>query len=125
MDYLEKFNSTFHEFLADFSRTFPNDKQLTMYEIGLRGVLFADKTVVQNVFHDRVVVPYGDKILAKDEDFFLQNNYAEIQSDITNAADVIGKVKSYWSQLDADNKEVVWKYLKVLVHLDRKICAAN
>jgi hypothetical protein len=123
MDYLEKFNQTFQEFLADFSKTFPNDTQLSMYQLGLRGVFLADPNIVQTVFHDSVCVPYADKILAKDEAFFLENSYSEIQANVSNALDVIDKVKSYWSQLDTTNKDVVWKYLKVLVHLDRKIAA--
>jgi len=121
MNFLEKFNTTFQEFLSDFAKTFPNDAQLSLYELGLRGILLADSSVVQKVFHERVSVPYADKILAKDEAFFLQNSFSEIHADITDAMDVISKVKSYWSQLDAVNKDVVWKYLKVLTLLDRKI----
>ena len=120
MDYLAKFNETFLEFLAELSKTFPDDTQLQMYSFGAKGFLMSSPFAIQSVFQEKVCVPYAENIMSKDEAFFLGNTYSDIDS-TGDALDIINKIKGYWRQLDDDNKNIVWKYLKVLIVLNRKI----
>ncbi len=122
MDLIAKFNTTIKELVRDLINVFPEDSDFQMVQLGLTAAVVADETVVQKKFHEEVA-KYEEQILSKNEAFFLNKNYEELQS--AGLADrLITKVKSYWQQLDAHNREMVWKYMKVLVLLDRKICAA-
>ena len=74
--------------------------------------------IPQEMFNSCVAVPYGDKINTKNEDFFLEEcvynaQYADIN--------IVNKLKNKWRTLNDDNKEVVWKYLHVLMALNSKV----
>lgn len=123
MDYREQFNSTMVELVDDLIRTFPTDGDFRMYKIAIQGALIADKTLVHGVFREKVCSRYGEKILARDESFFLNNSYDEMKSEFSQAEQLINKLKSCWSALTPDQRDVVWKYMRLLVLLDRKIAA--
>jgi len=121
MSYHEKFNQTFCEFLDDIIRVFPNDSDFRMYKMAFQTAILMDTSMVQCLFHDKVVVPYAERILEKDNSFFLEHDYQEITTNYHDANIIIDKLKKYWSGLSQENKDVVWKYFRVLILLDRKI----
>lgn len=121
MDKLQKFNVTFEEFIEDMVKVIPDDAELRVYEMLLRSCLKTDPHYVLDVFHSCVTVPYGEEILSKNEDFFLRHQYDSITEANSQALDVIDRIKAYWQELNDVNKEVVWKYFRVLVLLDKKI----
>ena len=67
---------------------------------------------------------YRQKILDKDETFFLENDY-----DIVNKYndqeifDIINKIKHYWTQLDNNNKTKIWDYLLLLIKISDQYSA--
>lgn len=123
MDYLEQFNNTMIELVDDLIRTFPSDGDFRMYKIAIQGALIADKTLVHGVFREKVCRTYSEKILARDEGFFLSNSYDDMKSEFSQAEQLINKLKSCWSSLTPDQRDVVWKYMRLLILLDRKIAA--
>lgn len=120
MDYLEKFNDTFREMIQDLVNVFPQDSELRMYKLGLEAVLFADRHVISKVFYNEIATPYGDKIKNQDESFFLEKDYQEF-GHYENVGDIVRKLKGCWMELSDDNKEVIWKYFKVLSVLSQRI----
>jgi hypothetical protein len=121
MDYLSKFNDTFQEFSQDILRVFPGDDEFRMYNAAISAALMLNPDIILDVFHRRVIVPFGDRIIAKDESFFLNHSYEDVKGNHEDADAIIEKVKSYWEKLSEENRETVWKYFRVLVHLGRKI----
>lgn len=121
MDYLEKFNQTFSEFLEDILRVFPDDAELRMYHLAMKTAAAVKPTLVCGAFRKRVARPYGKQILARDESFFLSHEYADIQSEFMQASKIIDKIKGYWSGMTPENREIVWKYFRVLIKLDERI----
>ena len=121
MNYLDQFNDTFVELVQDLIRAFPSDGDFRMYKLAIQGASFADKSLVQGVFHERVSTVYGDKIMARDEAFFIDNDYADMKQEFSQAEKLIQKLKDCWTKLTAEQKDVVWKYMRILVLLDRKI----
>lgn len=121
MDYLEKFNQTFTEFGDDIIKAFPNDSQFRMYNIAIKAALLVDPDVVLDVFYSNVILPFGDRIVAKDETFFLEHTYGEVTQEYSNASAIINKVKTYWADMSTENRDIVWQYFRVLVKLGRKI----
>jgi len=67
-------------------------------------------------------VPYGDRIIDKDEAFFLEEaDYSKMAGDLQDAECVINKVKTVYRGLNESDRAVVWKYMRVLVMLSRKL----
>jgi hypothetical protein len=121
MDYLDKFNQTFREFGDEIVKTFPDDNEFRMYNVAIQAALLIKPDVVLDIFHSRVIVPFGDRILARDESFFLDHTYGEVTADIEEAAAIIDKVKSYYKDMSDENREIVWQYFRLLVKLGNRI----
>ena len=61
---------------------------------------------------------YREKIIAKDETFFLDIDY----DDIVNTKEegivaIINNLKMYWGTLSSDNQTKIWEYLNTLLKL--------
>lgn len=123
MNYLDQFNDTFLELIEDLMRVFPSDSDFRMYKLAIQGASIATPYIIQKVFHERVTEVYGEKILQRDEDFFIQNNYSEMKDEFSQAEQLIQKLKNCWKNLTVDQRDIVWKYMRILVMLDRKISA--
>lgn len=121
MDYLEKFNQTFLEFGEDIMKVFPDDDEFRMYNLTLNTVITMYPDYVLQVFTKKVIEPFGDKIMERDESFFLQHEYDDVKEKHQQASEIINKIKSYWEIMNASDREVVWKYFRVLVLLGKKI----
>jgi hypothetical protein len=120
-NYIDLFNTKFREFVADLVKVFPEDSELKLLQKGISLILVVNERLVLNIYRDRVLIPFGDKLMERNEEFFLENNYQDIQKDVEDGARIIEKVKGFWKTLDPDNKEVVWKYLQVLLMLCKKV----
>jgi hypothetical protein len=120
MDYLNKFNITFNEFIEDISSLFPEDSDFTLYKTALKTAISLDKKLAYNTFNTQVIEKYSTQILNRDETFFLEHQYSIVNIK-KEYSSIIDKIKSYWSSMNEENKNIVWKYLKVLILLSNKI----
>lgn len=125
MDHLELFNDTIEEFLHDLIKVFPDDHDMKLYELGLKGVRLLSPRKVCEEFYQAVTVPYGDRIKAKDETYFMEHDFDEVKQDVPDGIRILNKTLNYWKSLSPDDKEAVWKYLRVLCTLSKKILEVN
>jgi len=123
-DIIDKFNRTFNEFCNDLIGVFPEDAEFQMAKLAVTGLSFAAPTALHDGFRNRVVVPFGDKILARDEGFFLDVDYRNHTSDMEDSERIVNKIKHMYRQMNTDDRAVVWKYMRVLVLLSNKIASA-
>lgn len=121
MKYLEKFNETFKAFVDDLCVAYPNDGEFRMCKMLLNTALIADDAFLQRFFYQKVVLRYESEILHQNEEFFLAKDYTQYADKISGASKLIAKVKSCWVDMTAENKEVVWRYLRVLTVLAKKV----
>jgi hypothetical protein len=119
MNYLEKFNDTFKEFIDDLIIQYPDDPDFGIYKIGMYTALSSDDYFIINMFNYYVTSIYGDRILQRNEDFFLNHEMTNNCID-NNAMNIIHKIQIYWIEMSDDIKNIIWKYFRVLVHLDKK-----
>ena len=118
--YNECFNKKLEEFLKDLIECFPEMKDIKLLRSGIQLAKTMDVTLPQKVFDEHVHDAYEHKILNKDEGFFMNENYQHIIDTHGLDLDIVSKIKSIWNNLEERNKEVIWKYLQVLVLLNRK-----
>ena len=120
---LNLFNQKLKEFVNDLIAVFPNDTDLYSFKTSLGMIGLVKERQMIDLFVRFVHNSYKTQILQRDESFFLTHSYAE---EISQAGDqsmtnqLITKIKSYWSEMSADNKEIVWKYFDVLIRLAEK-----
>jgi hypothetical protein len=120
LTYYECFNSKLDEFLKDLTSSFPDIKDLRLVKNGLQLAKNIDVKLPQNFFNEHVALDYEEKIVKKDEDFFLQENYETIVQKHGIDLDIIGRLKDIWAKLGEKDKEIIWKYLHVLIIINRK-----
>lgn len=125
IDYLQKFNETFGEFGDDIVKVFPQDPEFRMYNIAIKGAMMMNKQLIHSHFYESVTVPFGDRILERDETFFLTHTYDDVKHELDGADELIDKIKHVWSQLKEGDRDVIWRYFRVLVLASRKIAGST
>ena len=121
MDYNERFNETFKEFMQDLVRVFPDDVEFRMYELAIQSTIMYYPTYLGEMFYEKVTVPYEDKIMQRDSTFFLTHDYQDVKEQHQQANAIIDKVKDCYANMIEENQEIVWKYFRILTLLSKKI----
>lgn len=121
MNYLELFNQQFENLMNDLIIVFPDDGQLRFMHHSVKIILLTDEEYIYQVYHKYVTEPYSNQLMKREEEFFLDNNYEDIQGNMNDGINIIKKVKSYWKILSDKNKEIIWKYLQNMCVLTTKL----
>ena len=123
MSILGAFNNVLINFIEDCILVFPEENDFKVYKKGLEFVIKYNPKKGLTIF-DEYSKLYRQKIMDKNEEFFMENKY----EDITKYNDpeiftIINKIKVYWKLLDTNNKEKIWDYLGLLIKLRDKYYA--
>jgi len=115
--HVKKFNKIIIGFLEELMKILPEEKNIKVFKSQLSTVEFLDEKKIIKSFI-QYGYPYKKQILEKDESFFLKEGNVKIEGDYMSEA---LQLKRLWqTKLSDDNKEVVWKYFKVLVLICEK-----
>ena len=116
IDFVGRFNTTLVEFVNDLAAAFPNFGDFQTMKTVLSIAVAATPKVPVSIFH-KTAIKYEKQIMEKDEKFLLEETYDDEHVDM----DIADKIKAIWKVTDAENKEIIWRYLKQLVMLDKRI----
>ena len=119
-DWIGIFNNQFHDMLRDLMTVFPDDPDFQFFHSAGGLLMRTQPRSIPQMFHANVTVKFGPAILKQDDAFLLQQDYSEYTHDDWSNM-LVSKLKRYWSSLSAENREIIWKYLHILVKLDGKI----
>lgn len=114
------FNEKLTEFFRDLSFAFPEERDLSN---ALEYIEFAKKSnprLILDMFYDNVYVGANEMIQNDDEQgviIFARETISKKYNEILPALAIFDK---YWDSLDTQNRETIWKYLKVLCILCEK-----
>lgn len=116
--YLTAFNNLVIKFNEDLIEVFPEENDFKVYKRGIMMLNSANAKKICNLYKEYMIL-YRNKIIEKDETFFVNNNYTEIVSNSNSEGveSIILKLKHYWVNLSTNNKEKVWDYLNSLIKL--------
>ena len=116
--YLTAFNNLVIKFNDDLIMTFPEENDFKVYKRGIMMINSANAKKICYLYKNYMIL-YRIKIEAKDETFFLSNDYTEIVNNSTSEGveGIIHKLKHYWTTLSSANKEKIWEYLNSLIKL--------
>ena len=100
---------------------FPDDEDFPVFENALRVLQKTNPNLALTYYKSNVVdTKFGEKIAARDESFFVEYSYNEFH-DSVGGADVIGKLKQYWTVLSPESRAMVWQYITALDQLARHL----
>ena len=116
--YLTAFNNLVIKFNEDLIDVFPEENDFKVYKRGIMMLNSANAKKICKLYKEYMIL-YRNKIIDKDETFFVNNNYTEIVSNSNSEGveSIILKLKHYWGNLSTSNKEKVWDYLNSLIKL--------
>lgn len=120
---LRIFDTKLSEFVKDLISIYPEDKDLYAFKNSIKLVNLVNDTQCITIFKEYVYEPYSDKILGKNEDFFLKHDFDKEKNTNQNfefTNQLIAKIKGYWATMSSENKETIWKYFTLLLRLCEK-----
>ena len=120
MSNIKKFNLTIDNLVNDIILVFPNYQYLQVFKEKFNLLIKYNVRKPIEFFKDGVY-NFKEQILSKNEEFFINKDYKEdvqqLQYDSKWSLDQVLNLKELWSQLNDENKEVIWTYFSVLIKL--------
>jgi hypothetical protein len=98
-------------------KLFPEDKKLSTFYYTVDLMKKANPREIMNQFK-QYVYPFKDQILAKDENFFINNTFTDSIKSQNGISELL-RIKQIWNSgdLTSHDKECVWNYFKVFLYL--------
>jgi len=115
---IQAFFEQFVSFSKELCEMYPDDSDFSLFSNTLGLMKMTNPSLVVKYVADNVL-QYEEKIMSKDETFFMQNEFAEYQADID--MNVFSKLKQYIEKMSPSSKEHVWKYIQNIVRLAKAI----
>ncbi len=128
--YYNMFNTTLENLIKDLIQTFPNDSDFKMFKVAFSVFKVANFKKPLDLYYLSLTDEYKQNIRDKNDEFFLDNDYSDVLSNreviknIPNddfSTKLIKKLKKYWTDLNDENKEMVWKYFLVLLQISEHV----
>jgi hypothetical protein len=114
---IDAFFNQFNSFLGELKQMYPEDPDFPVFITTLSMMKAANPMLVVNFVKTEIVDPFGAKIEARDESFFMTQDYATREDVDLN---IVDKIKQYIQGMSDDTKETVWKYIEIITKLCSK-----
>lgn len=98
---------------------YPDDPDFPLFNNTVRLLKLTNPSLVVKHIYDGTS-PFSEKILSKDEDFFLQYSFSEFEKDVGDM-NVFGKLKKYIESMSETSKNSVWSYIQNIYKLANAI----
>lgn len=115
---IDTFFNQFTDFLKQLENMYPDDTDFPVFLTTLDLLKSTNPILVVKFVKENIVDLYKDKILNKDESFFLDQDYTK-HGDVD--LNIVHKLKKYVKDMSPNSKDVVWKYIELIMKLTMKI----
>ena len=105
-------------FLGELKEMYPDDPDFALGVTSLKMMRKVNPVAWVRVFYDGAK-QYETEILSKNEAFFLDHSFEDIQDMDFN---ILAKLKQYVKGMSEASKKVVWVYVENLYKLAKVIC---
>ncbi len=114
MTSVSAWNDMMDQFIVELQKTFPEEKSIKKYHTSFDLLRKSNPRKCVDAYMAEVG-PYQEKIMAKDESFFLDGSS---KSEFLNEINI----KKYWTpELSQNTKDAIWQYLQTLYILGTTI----
>lgn len=108
------FFDQFMAFASELCEMYPDDADFSMFATTLKLMKMTNPALVVKYVRDNVL-QFEDKIMKKDESFFLEYDFAEYANDVD--MNIFQKLRQYTSSMSPSSKTSVWTYIQNIVRL--------
>lgn len=135
---LGRFNNQLKNFCEVLLMLYPEDKYFKQAQTYLDLGVSVNPRLVHSMFVEHIM-KFKEEIVAQDDKFFLdycedmekrgvikktssgvlQKYNVEVKDDVVDA--IMERCALYWKQLDKDQQNTIWKYLKVQIVLAERV----
>lgn len=123
MSLLKAFTQQLNNLISNLCKLFPKDPDLALTKTSITLLIKTNPRKLQVIFNNHIAI-YSKQILNKDENFFKNTNFIELESkninNIVYANKIMTNLKKYWNEINDESKNNIWKYLQVLLVLNTK-----
>lgn len=128
------FNEKLLDFLEDLKPLLSALPAYTLVSSSVKWVCQFDPVKNYELFHKHVMIPYGDRISRRDENFFMEDLTVPISIEGNNNTNnsngggmgIVNLLRNLWkTQLNDADKTAVWAHLEVLQILCKRCVQAQ
>ena len=121
MSTLGAFCTQLVSFMEDLCETYPEEKDIAMATQALKLMKQANPRMIYNVFMESVYTEFSDHILNEDEEYVLKRAHEILNSQYAEINYAFWIFDKHWSTMTETNKQHVWKYVKSLILLAKRV----
>jgi hypothetical protein len=118
---MKAFFDQFISFAKELTEMYPNDADFSLFLTTLQMTKAANPGMIIRMLNDNVA-GFEDKIMAKDESFFLGHSFEKDYGEYVEDVNVFSKLKQYIEKMTPTTKDNVWKYIQNITRL-AKACS--
>jgi hypothetical protein len=111
------FNDHFVEFITDIHNVFPEDPDILAAKNSLMAIRKANPKLIVKIWIKYVAVPYQDRIMAGDINFFIEKDYSNDLTKSSNPDQImesIDRLRNPVKLMNSDNQQKTMKYIQNL-----------
>ena len=106
-------------FTTELIAMYPDDPDFPLFSTTVRLLKSTNPSLIVKNIYDNTK-PFEDKVLAKDEAFFMQYSFSEYEKEVEDI-NVFSKLKKYIENMSPLSKDSVWKYIQNICKLAKAI----
>jgi hypothetical protein len=112
------FFDQFTSFSSELCEMYPDDADFSMFATTLKLMKMTNPALIIKYVRDNVL-QFDDKIMKKDESFFLDYNFAEYAEAVD--MNIFQKLRQYIASMSPASKNSVWTYIQNIVRLAKAL----
>jgi hypothetical protein len=112
------FFDQFTSFSSELCEMYPDDADFSMFATTLKLMKMTNPALIIKYVRDNVL-QFEDKIMKKDESFFLDYNFAEYAEAVD--MNIFQKLRQYIASMSPASKNSVWTYIQNIVRLAKAL----
>lgn len=116
MSFLSAFTDLVLRFNDELIELYPNEIEFKTGKTAIQLIKKTNPRMLLQIFKT-YIEPYREKVMNKDESFFMNKNYEEDTGSYQNILMLIGRLKEKWEDIGEDNQTAIWKYIQTLIIL--------
>ncbi len=108
----------FLSFCQEMQEMYPEDPDFGLFAVKLKMIKSTNPSLLVKYIVDNTV-QFEDKIMNKDEGFFLDYSFSEYEQRVD--LNLFSKLKQYLKGMSNESKESVWKYIQNVYRLAKAL----
>jgi hypothetical protein len=117
---LSQFCNTLIRFFEELKETFPEEREIRLALETIQNAKKINPGLVRDMFYEHVTSPLRDAIVKEDDQAISAFARGKISQQFNEILPAISIFDKHWATLSDDNRQIIWKYLKVLIVLNQK-----